>query len=193
MANRIHALVSATCWQPLFWSVPASPYSELARQDKQSRCRNGGWTWPRCPTPAYAKDSGAVILYDEYLETVDAQGRAVEREREAMRILQAAGPPHCLQMSATTWTRRSTTSGSGPLPRTESNSRPRTRTLRRRVRTTGIPNDMHSPDAKIRVVHPPAADVGATLICESEELMAPYMQEKDWQIQSGIPIVFRGA
>jgi hypothetical protein len=42
-------------------------------------------------TPDYAKDAAAVILYDEYLETVDAQGRAVERERYAMRVLKPQG------------------------------------------------------------------------------------------------------
>src|SRR5277367_1790197 len=42
-------------------------------------------------TPDYVKDASAVILYDEYLETIDAQGRAVEREREAIRILKPQG------------------------------------------------------------------------------------------------------
>ena len=42
----------------------------------------------KTPTPDYAKNSGSVILYDEYVETIDVQGRAVEREREAIRILQ---------------------------------------------------------------------------------------------------------
>jgi hypothetical protein len=46
----------------------------------------------KTPTPAYAKDAAAVVLFDEYLITVDVQGRAVEREREAIRILKAAGP-----------------------------------------------------------------------------------------------------
>jgi hypothetical protein len=41
----------------------------------------------------------------------------------------------------------------------------------------------------IAVARPPAMDVGAVLICESEELMAPYMQEKVWDIQNGIPVV----
>jgi hypothetical protein len=31
------------------------------------------------------------VLSDEYVETVDAQGRAVEREREAIRILKPQG------------------------------------------------------------------------------------------------------
>ncbi len=45
----------------------------------------------KTPTPAYAKDAASIVLYDEYLETVDAQGRAVEREREAKRILKPQG------------------------------------------------------------------------------------------------------
>ena len=33
----------------------------------------------------------AVLSLDEYLKTVDEQGRAIEREREAMRILKPQG------------------------------------------------------------------------------------------------------
>ena len=42
-------------------------------------------------TPDYASDASAVILFDEYVETIDAQGRATEREREAIRILKPQG------------------------------------------------------------------------------------------------------
>jgi hypothetical protein len=42
-------------------------------------------------TPDYAKDAAAVILFDEFVETVDAQGRAVERERRAKRVLKPQG------------------------------------------------------------------------------------------------------
>ena len=42
-------------------------------------------------TPDYAGDASAVILYDEYLESIDHQGRAVEREREVIRILKPQG------------------------------------------------------------------------------------------------------
>ena len=44
---------------------------------------------------------------------------------------------------------------------------------------------------KARVARPPAIDVGATLVCESEELMAPYAQEKMWMIQNTNPVVFQ--
>ena len=49
-------------------------------------------------TPDYAKDAAAVILYDEYVETIDAQGRAVEREREAIRILKPQGRHNTCQV-----------------------------------------------------------------------------------------------
>src|SRR5206468_5826837 len=42
---------------------------------------------------------------------------------------------------------------------------------------------------KLRVAHPPAVDVGAVVVCESEELMEPYSQEKDWFVQDDIPVV----
>ena len=41
--------------------------------------------------PDYAKDAAAIILYDEYVETVDASGRAIERERRAKRVLKPQG------------------------------------------------------------------------------------------------------
>ncbi|HWT65486.1 MAG TPA: DUF3857 domain-containing protein, partial [Terracidiphilus sp.] len=50
-----------------------------------------GMAAAKTPTPDYAKDADAVILYDEYVETIDAQGRAVERERKAIRILKPQG------------------------------------------------------------------------------------------------------
>ena len=50
-------------------------------------------------TPDYAKDASAVILFDEYVETVDASGRAVEREREAIRILKPQGRGNTCEVS----------------------------------------------------------------------------------------------
>ena len=44
---------------------------------------------------------------------------------------------------------------------------------------------------KVRAVNPPAADVGATIICESEELLEPYSQEKVWDFQDDVPVVFQ--
>src|SRR5579863_1291320 len=42
-------------------------------------------------TPDYARDASSVILYEEYVESVDANGRAVERHRKALRILKPQG------------------------------------------------------------------------------------------------------
>src|SRR5450755_2393224 len=50
-------------------------------------------------TPDYAKDAAAVILFDEYVETVDAQGQSIEREREVIRILKPQGRGNTCEVS----------------------------------------------------------------------------------------------
>jgi hypothetical protein len=137
--------------------------------------------------PDYAKDSPAIILFDEYLETIDAQGRTVEREREAIRILKPQGRHNTCAVSYDVdekinyfrvWTiaadeKRYQAQGADFTEEGD----------------TGVPIMLST--RKTRIAHPPAADLGATVICESEELMEPYIQEKIWQIQNGIPTVFQ--
>src|SRR5215469_10291715 len=45
----------------------------------------------KTPTPAYVKDASSVVLFDEYVETVDGSGRATERHRKVVRILKPQG------------------------------------------------------------------------------------------------------
>jgi hypothetical protein len=136
--------------------------------------------------PDHAKDAAAVILFDEYVETIDEQGRAVEREREAIRILKPQGRGNTCEVSydvdekvnyfrAWTIAADEKTYQAQDTDFTESGD-------------TSIPIMLST--RKRRVAHPPAVDVDATLICESEELMEPYSHEKVWEIQNGIPIVF---
>jgi hypothetical protein len=138
-------------------------------------------------TPEYAKDASAVILYDEYVETIDGQGRAVEREREAIRILKPQGRGNTCEVSYDV---------------DEKINYFRVWTIAADEKTyqaqdtdfveegdTDVPIMLST--TKSRVAHPPAVDVGATVICESEEQMKPYIQEKVWAFQSGIPVVFQ--
>ena len=137
-------------------------------------------------TPDYAKDASSVILFDEYVETVDGAGRATEREREAIRILQPQAREEGCAVGYDVDEKinyfREWTIGADEKTY--------------QAKDTDFVDHGETGDAsmlstrKVRVVHPPAADVDATIICESEELMAPWDQEKIWGIQSGIPIVF---
>ncbi|MFZ0743015.1 MAG: DUF3857 domain-containing protein [Terracidiphilus sp.] len=138
-------------------------------------------------TPDYVKDASAVILFDEYIETIDAQGRAVEREREAIRILQPQGRGNTCAVGydvdekvnyfrAWTIAADESTYQAQDTDFTESGD-------------TDVPIMLST--RKTRIAHPPAVDVGAVEICESEELMEPYSQEKSWDIQNGIPVVFQ--
>ncbi len=138
-------------------------------------------------TPDYVKDAAAVILYDEYIETIDGQGRAVEREREAIRVLKPQGRHNTCEVSYDVdekvnyfrvWTIAADEKQymAQDTDFTEEGD-------------TDIPIMLSTH--KTRIAHPPAVDVGATVICESEEVMKPYFQEKLWQIQNGIPVVFQ--
>ncbi len=138
-------------------------------------------------TPDYAADASAVILFDEYLETIDAQGRAVEREREAIRILKPQGRGNTCAVSYTedqkiNYFRAWTIAADEKTYQAQDADFSETG-------DTSVPIMLST--TRVRVAHPPAADVGATIICESEELMEPYSQEKMWEIQNGIPVVFQ--
>jgi hypothetical protein len=141
----------------------------------------------KTPTPSYAGDAASVILFDEYVETIDAQGRAIEREREAIRILKPQGRHNTCEVSYDVdekinyfrvWTIAA-----------DSNQYQAKDTDFTEEGDTSIPVMLSTH--KSRIAHPPAVDVGATIVCESEELMKPYGQEKLWQIQSGVPIVYQ--
>jgi hypothetical protein len=147
-----------------------------------------GWGLEAAKTrsPDYAKGSSSVILFDEYVETVDAQGRATERKREAFRILQPQDREAPCVVSYDVDEKinyfREWTIGAD-----EKTYQAKDTDFAEIGESEG--RELYAT-RKARVVHPPAADVGATIICESEELLAPWDQEKIWGIQSGNPVVF---
>ncbi len=141
----------------------------------------------KTPTPASAKDASAVILFDEYLITVDEQNHAIEREREAIRILkpQGRGYTHCSigydVDEKLNYFRSWTITPDG-----------------RQLQAMDSDFEDHGAyeaavlqfTERIRSVNPPASDPGAVVVCETEEHLRPYMNEEGWGIQSSIPIVF---
>jgi transglutaminase-like putative cysteine protease len=137
--------------------------------------------------PDYAKDSNAVILFDEYVETIDGQGRAVEREREAIRILKPQGRGNTCEVSYDVDEKinyfRVWTIGADEKQYQAQD------TDFSDEGDTSVPIMLST--RKSRIAHPPAVDVGAIEICESEEQLQPYLHEKVWQIQSCIPVLFQ--
>jgi hypothetical protein len=141
----------------------------------------------KTPTPAHVGDAASVILFHEYLETVDAQGRAVERERKAIRILKPQGRDESCGVGYDidekinyfyVWTL--TADGKQFQARDGDFME---------VGDTSVPVMLFTE--KVVIAHPPAEDVGATIFCESEEQLAPYEQEKIWHIQGGSPAVYQ--
>ncbi len=144
----------------------------------------------KTPTPAYADHSSAVILFDEYVETIDAQGRAVEREREAIRILKPQGRHHDCSVSydvdeKINSFREWTVTADGKTFQAKDTDFVDVGGGEEGI-VPGIPVLLVTE--RTRIVHPPAEDVGATIYCESEEQIAPWNREKVWSIQSTIPI-----
>ena len=142
----------------------------------------------KTPTPAYVKDAASVVLFDEYIETVDSDGRATEREREVKRILKPQGRKDGVcgvsydVDEKINYFREWTIAADQKQYQAQD-------TDFADVGDTSVPIMLST--RKTRVVHPPAADVGATIVCESEELLEPFLQETDWEIQLGIPVVFQ--
>ena len=146
----------------------------------------------KTPLPANIGDAPAVILFDEYVETIDAQGRAVEREREAIRILKPQGRHEGCRVEydvdeKINYFREWTLAADGRTFQAKD-----TDFIDVGAEEEGIVRDIPIllQTEKIRIVHPPAEDVGATILCESEELMAPWQREKVWSIQEENPFVY---
>jgi Domain of Unknown Function with PDB structure (DUF3857)/Transglutaminase-like superfamily len=140
----------------------------------------------KTPTPANVGDAPAVILFDEYLITVDAQNHAVERERSAMRILKPQGRryTHCMAEFDSdqklnyfhSWT-------------IEPDGR-HFQAMDTDFKDEGAGGDatMQFSD-RFRILTPPGNDPGAVVTCETETQLRPYMSSEDWQVQYSIPIV----
>ena len=171
----------------LLVSACAPSYASWFGKDKQD-LPQWGLDAAKTPTPASAGDAAAVVLFDEYLETVDAQGRAVERERQVIRILKPQGRHNAVCSVAYDVDEKINYFREWTIAADQKQYQAQDTDFID-VGDNNVPIMLSA--SKVRVVHPPAADVGATIVCESEELLKPYIQETDWQIQSGIPVVFQ--
>jgi Domain of Unknown Function with PDB structure (DUF3857)/Transglutaminase-like superfamily len=185
--HRSHILRSLlVCVATFVLAFGSSTPAHAGLFGKDSAIPQWGLDAAKTKTPDYAKDSSSVILFDEYVETVDGAGRATEREREAIRILQPQGRETACAVAydvdeKISYFREWTIGADEKTYQAKDTD----------FADVGDTSDREMMStAKTRVVHPPAADVGATIICESEELLAPWDQEKIWGIQNGIPVVF---
>ena len=82
------------CLQPLFvamWLALTPTQGSAGIFNKNQPLPDWAVQAEKTHTPDYAKDAPAIILYDEYVETIDMNGRTTEREREAIRILKPQG------------------------------------------------------------------------------------------------------
>jgi Domain of Unknown Function with PDB structure (DUF3857)/Transglutaminase-like superfamily len=138
--------------------------------------------------PDYAKDAAAIILYDEFVETVDANGRAVERERRVKRVLKPQGRDEVTCSVGYSEDEKINYFRVWTIAADEKQYQAQDTDFIEEG-DTGVPIMLSTN--KVRIAHPPAVDVGATVVCESEEVLVPYIHENIWEIQKSIPVVFQ--
>jgi hypothetical protein len=177
----LRSLVLLTLAASFTCSIPA------IAKDKSEPAPQWAVDAAKTPTPASAKDASAVILFDEYLITVDDQNHAIEREREAIRILkpQGRGYTHCSIGydidEKLNYFRSWTISPDGRQFQAMDSDF---------VDHGAYEGAVLQFTERIRTVNPPASDPGSVVVCETEEHLRPYMDEEEWGIQSSIPYVF---
>ncbi|MGC1463637.1 MAG: DUF3857 domain-containing protein [Terracidiphilus sp.] len=139
----------------------------------------------KTPTPSTAGDASAVVLFEEYLITVDEQNHAVERQRYAVRILKPQGrsETHC-EMEYDTdakldYFRSWTLAPDGR----------QFQAMEADFKDEGANGDRDMQfSERFRVVNPPGSDPGSVVVCEMEGHLRPYMSEEDFPIQWSIPV-----
>ena len=139
----------------------------------------------KTPTPSTVGDAPAVVLFDEYLISIDEQNHAVERERIAVRILKPQGREysHCAIAydvdEKLNYFRSWTIAADGKQFQA--------------METDFTDRGAYSApilqfSERIRTLKPPGGDPGSVVVCETEEHLRPYMDEEEWDIQASIPI-----
>jgi hypothetical protein len=163
--------------------IEAAP---AAAKDKPQPAPQWAVDAAKTPTPANIKDASAVVLFDEYLVTVDEQNRAVEREREAIRILkpQGRGYADCsigydIDEKLNYFRSWTLTADGRQLQAMDTDF----------TDHGAYDSSILQMTERVRSVKPPAADPGAVVVCETEEQLRPNMSEKTWHIQEPIPVV----
>jgi hypothetical protein len=185
MISRMRNLPALAVLIPLATLAGSSP---AAAWDKREPAPQWALDAAKTPTPATAKDAPAVILFDEYLITVDGRNQAIERERFAIRILQPQGRKHshCAVSydidEKLNYFRSWTIAPDGrQFQAMEADFTDEGAYAGAQMQFT----------ERVRIVNPPASDPGSVVVCETEEHLRPYMSEEDWGIQAPIPVVFQ--
>ena len=171
--------ISSIC--ALLGPVPA------AARDKHEPAPQWAVDAANIPTPTSAKDASAVILFDEYLITVDDRNHAVRRRRFAARILQPQGRrlySHCsisydVDENLNYFRSWTITPDGRQFQAMDSDF----------TDYGAFDSAIMQYTERIRAVKLLADDPGSVVVCETEERFRPYINEMEWRIQSSVPVV----
>jgi transglutaminase-like putative cysteine protease len=135
--------------------------------------------------PEHSKDAKAIVLLDDTLVTVQADGRATERYRYVVRILRPQGRAYAEPVA---WFSKDAKLLSfhvwsiGP----DGHQYTMKDNEYREVGAEG--GGILYEDDRAKVASPPGADPGGIVAYEAERQIRPYMSEESWTFQETIPI-----
>jgi hypothetical protein len=135
--------------------------------------------------PKYSAETNAVVLLDETTLTVSPDGKAVEHRRHVLKILRPAGRDDgfvSVQFDKDTKLLSMHVWSIGP----DGHEYEVKDKEMEEVSPPGQYGILYS-DVKFRMANPPGRDPGGVVAYETEQRLAPYINEDDWSFQDVIP------
>jgi hypothetical protein len=136
--------------------------------------------------PAYSSETKAVVLMQDDLVTVQADGKALERHREVIKILRPQGREYAELVAWFSQDRKlnsfhAWSIGPDGHQYTVKDDQ---------VREVGAEGaGLLYVDTRAKVVHPPGADPNGIVACEWQRQLPSYVSESVWDFQESIPIL----
>ncbi len=141
-------------------------------------------TAARASQPDYPKDTKAVVLADDEVLTVEADGRAILHVRRAIKILRQQGRDYATVVIPVDKDRKLRVLHAWSIGR---DGHPYTLKDNEVVETSAAEYGILYNDLHLKVAKLPAADPGAVVAYEYERTERPYVSEHTWDFQRDIP------
>ncbi|HEY8714014.1 MAG TPA: DUF3857 domain-containing protein, partial [Candidatus Acidoferrum sp.] len=146
-----------------------------------------GWmhSLVNAPLPAHDDKTDAVLLYSEYVLTIQPNGKIKGQERAAYKILRVGGKKYGLVRADFDADTRVTAMHGWCIPAQGKDYEVKEKDA---IETSlGVENGELVTDVRSKILQIPAADIGNIVGYEVEQELRPYVMQDDWVFQRPIP------
>jgi hypothetical protein len=139
------------------------------------------------PLPAHDEKTDAVLLYSEYILTVQPNGKIKGMDRAAYKILRVGGKRYGVVVTAFDADTRISAMHGWCIPAQGKDYEVKDKDAAEA--SLGVPNGELITDQRAKILRIPASDVGNIVGYEVEHELRPYVLQDDWMFQRTIPTV----